>query len=175
MKRIRLSDLKTKKNAYFKKLGEINSSTGRYTVRYIIKRSLEALPKSEQKFIPDKKQLQTVLTNLVMVTDEPIDVYQAIKSYSSQRQYKSGYPRKRSMYQRFKNEYPELYSKYNSYMYRHKYSASNYYFEHAQLEWGGGQVTATLELPKITSAVVYTTLELTEEISGENEFWAELY
>ena len=175
MKPIRLSDLKTKKNAYFKKLGEINSSTGRYTVRYIVKRSIEALPKQEQKFIEDKKQLQKVLTNLVMVTNEPINVYNAIKSYSSQQQYKSGYPRKRELYQRFKNEYPELFSKYNSYMYRHKFSASNYYYEHAVLSWGASEVTATVELPQINSAVTYNTLELTEEYSGENNFWAELF
>lgn len=175
MKRIRLSDLKSKKNAYFKRLGQINSSAGRYTVRYIVRRSLEALPKADKKFIEDTKQLEKTLTNLVMVTDEPIDVYKAIKSYSSQQQYKSGYPRKRELFQRFKNEYPELFSKYNSYMYRHGFSASNYYFEHAKLSWGPSEVTATVELPSVTSVVRYGILELTEEYSGDYEFWAELY
>lgn len=175
MKPIRLSDLKSKKNAYFKRLGQINSSAGRYTVRYIVRRSLEALPKADKKFIEDTKQLEKTLTNLVMVTDEPIDVYKAVKSYSSQQQYKSGYPRKRELFQRFKNEYPELFSKYNSYMYRHGFSASNYYFEHAKLSWGPSEVTATVELPSVTSVVKYGILELTEEYSGDNEFWAELY
>ena len=175
MKPIRLSDLKSKKNAYFKRLGQINSSAGRYTVRYIVRRSLEALPKADKKFIEDTKQLEKTLTNLGMVTDEPIDVYKAVKSYSSQQQYKSGYPRKRELFQRFKNEYPELFSKYNSYMYRHGFSASNYYFEHAKLSWGPSEVTATVELPSVTSVVKYGILELTEEYSGDNEFWAELY
>jgi cyclopropane fatty-acyl-phospholipid synthase-like methyltransferase len=175
MKPIRLSDLKSKKNAYFKRLGQINSSAGRYMVRYIVRRSLEALPKADKKFVEDTKQLEKTLTNLVMVTDEPIDVYKAVKSYSSQQQYKSGYPRKRELFQRFKNEYPELFSKYNSYMYRHGFSASNYYFEHAKLSWGPSEVTATVELPSVTSVVKYGILELTEEYSGDNEFWAELY
>lgn len=176
MKPIRLSDLKSKKNTYFKRLGEINSSAGRYTVRYIVRRSLEALPKADKKYIGDLKTTERVLTNMIMVTEEPMDVYKAAKNYSYQIQYHKGIPRLRAMFKRFKDEYHELYNKYNSLMYRKGYSGVNYYLENAKLEFERSTATATLALPaNIQASTDYNTLELMEDLSGDEEFFAELY
>lgn len=52
------------------------------------------------------------------------------------------------MYARFRNEVPDVYALYNSYMYRRGYSAAQYFYKNAEFEGEGSNVDITLELPE---------------------------
>ena len=61
-----------------------------------------------------------------------------------------------------------VYNKFNSYMYRNGYSASQYWFVHSSIKRDGAVIYATCELPEKTKGVRYDTLEIEyDKSSGE--------
>ena len=72
-------------------------------------------------------------------------------------------------YKRFRNELPDVYAKYNSYMYRQGYSASKYFYDNAKREVDGSMVIVTLDLPRNAKTINYNTLTIIVYYSGEKK------
>lgn len=66
----------------------------------------------------------------------------------------------REYFAEFRDKRPDLYAKYNSYMYRLGFSSANYFYDNAKVESEGGEIVMTLELPKKIGGIVYETLTL---------------
>lgn len=75
----------------------------------------------------------------------------------------------REYFSQFRNEKPDIYAKYNSYMYRQGFSSANYFYENAKIETNGSIITITLELPTRAKAVPYQMLTITKDYS-QDEF-----
>lgn len=174
---MRLSDLKKRKDAYFKKIGNIRpEGRTRKEIEYIVNRSYEALSKRAKKYIDNRAQISQHIVNMIIVDGDVgnINPYKAFMRYSKDQ---AGIKRTdfaKRLYRRFREEYPGLYSKYNSYVYRLGYSSADWFFQKAKWTNNGSMVTATVELPQKTTGVVYQELELTVDASGDY-FVAEMY
>lgn len=176
MKSIRLSDLKKRKDAYFKNIGIITpKGRTKKQIEYIVNRSYESLSKRAKQYIEDREQIVNIITNAIISGGEggQMNPYKAMQSYARQRERSQGGGTLRDIYSRFRQEDPSLYSKYNSYIYRLGYSSANYFYENAQLDQEGSTIVATLELPKKTQGVVYNELVITFDYSCQ-DFWAEM-
>ena len=77
----------------------------------------------------------------------------------------------REYFSQFRNEKPDVYAKYNSYMYRQGFSSANYFYEKAKIETNGSIITITLELPTKTKGISYDALVITKDYS-QDEFEA---
>ena len=167
MKNMQLSNLRKRKSAYFKKLGDVRFESKKIS-DYISKRSYEALPKRLKEYVKDEKeQLVKIISNLISSSgEEGIDVYKAIKSYASNKFDKVYSTQKKEVWESFKAMESSVYYHYNSYIYRLGYSASKYWFENVDFtNIEGSLVTTELELPKKINGVIYNTLEIIHDFS----------
>lgn len=176
MKNLRLSDLRKKSNKYFKKIGTFSAKNKRRTsVEYIVSRTFEALPKYLKEALEkDKTQyIQSITNNIIVLGDEnKIDPYKALISIGK---FQSGRTSQaKNVFSRFRNETPEVYSKYNSYMYRLGFSASQYFYSKAEWNSRGSIITINLELPKKDTGVYYEYLTITLDMSNNNDLEAEM-
>ena len=155
MKNMQLSKLKKRKTNYFKKIGKVTYEN-RKTSDYLAKRSYEALPKRIK-----------IISHLVEASsEEGVDVYQAIKSYASNKFDRVYNTQKKTVWESFKAMESSVYYKYNSYIYRLGYSASKYWFENVEFtNIEGSLVTTQLKLPSKASGVIYDTLEIIHDFS----------
>lgn len=171
MRSMRLSKLKKRSTNFFKNIGIVTPRDfSRKQIEYIVNRSFEALPQRAKKFIENRQQISEVVVNLIMVAGKEgkVNPYEALKQYAEQRKVQK-FPRlefAKMVFKRFREEYPSLYAKYNSYMYRLGYSSANYFYENSEWDNNGSIVTATLELPIKTTGIVYNTLTITIDASG---------
>lgn len=176
MKVMRLSDLKKRKDAYYKKIGIITpKGRTKKQIEYIVSRSFDALSKNLKQYIEDRQQLISIVTNTIIASGEvgQVNPYKAIQTYARQRKRRAGGGTAEFIFRRFREEYPGLYSKYNSYVYRLGYSSSQYFYDNVEISETGSVIEATLELPQKTSGVVYNQLNITYDFSGQ-DFWAEM-
>lgn len=181
MRNMQLDKLKRHSDKYFKtKIGIVKPDKfTRREIRYITKRSYQALTKEQKKYIENPSQIIENIVNQIVVSGEvgKINPFNALKQYSQQRQRETN-PRiefAKETFAMFRQEYPSLYAKYNSYMYRLGYSSANYFYENAEWNARGSVVTATLELPTKLSGVVYETLEITRDASDSTYLVAEMW
>ena len=78
---------------------------------------------------------------------------------------------KRENFKRFREEYPSLYAKYNSYMYRQGYSSANYFYQNVETEYSPPSIVEFfLDLPGKQYKVLYL-----EYNYSNHEFYAEMY
>lgn len=78
---------------------------------------------------------------------------------------------KRDLFKRFREEYPSLYAKYNSYIYRQGLSSANYFYHNVELEYSGkSNIDAYLDLPGRR----YQILEISFNYSSK-DFFASMY
>ena len=162
MKNMQLSKLRKRSLNYFKKIGKVKYESKKIS-DYIANKSYEALSKTLKSYIKEEKsQIVKLVTNLISTSgDEGIDVYQAIKSYASNRYNKTHSMQKSEIWEAFKARESSVYYKYNSYIYRLGYSASRYWFENVTFtNLDGSLVTTELVLPTKTSGTIYNTLEI---------------
>lgn len=180
MKNMRFNKLKKHSNQYFKKkIGFVSPSE--YTqneLRYIISRSYDALTKFDKRFIGNRRQILEVVMNQILVAGDvaKFNAYDMLKSYSEQ-QRTAKYPRldfAKRVFKQFRQEYPSLYSKYNSYIYRLGYSSANYFYDNAEWSASGSIVTATLELPFKEEGTIYSKLEIIVDASDVGFIVAEM-
>lgn len=77
---------------------------------------------------------------------------------------------KQFIFRNFRELEPAVYAKYNSYMYRNGYSASQYFYENVTLKKDKSMVTATLPLPKAKPGrFSYGELEITYDYSPKTD------
>ena len=117
MKNTPLSELRKKQSRYFQNIGIVQGDKRRSkSIKYIIERSYDALPKDLKGYIEDAEQIKANVYNLRMASGKSgeIEPYNALKQYAMDRKRRSGNNTKEYIYKRFRQEVPDVYSKYNS-------------------------------------------------------------
>lgn len=170
MKNTPLSELRKKQSRYFQNIGIVQGDKRRSkSIKYIIARSYDALPKDLKGYIEDAEQIKANVYNLIMASGKSgeIEPYNALKQYAMDRKRRSGNNTKEYIYKRFRQEVPDVYSKYNSYVYRLGFSSAKYFKEKAELSQDGSIVTVTVKLPEKTSGTAYNYLYITYDFSSD--------
>lgn len=170
MKNTPLSELRKKSLQYFRKIGIVRGDGRRKkSIEYIAQKSYEALPKNLKKYIEDAEQIKTNVYNTIMASGKSgeVEPYNALKRYAMDRKKRSGDNTKEYIYKRFRQEVPNVYSKYNSYVYRLGFSSAQYFKEKAELSQEGSIVNVKVKLPEKTSGVVYDYLYIYFDFSGD--------
>lgn len=75
----------------------------------------------------------------------------------------------REYFSEFRNKRPDVYAKYNSYIYRLGQSSANYFYDNAEIKTEGSNIMITLDLPNKKSGVIYQTLTIIKDYS-QDEF-----
>lgn len=121
------------------------------------------------------RDIITEITNAINNTRDPSG-YGPIELFATKIQHnkwESGLGDLETLYARFRTEAPQVYAKYNSYMYRNGYSASQWFLDnsHSSSVQRGSIVTTTVVLPTLGSnkRVTYTTLTVVDDKSKANE------
>lgn len=170
MKNTPLSELRKKSLQYFRKVGVVQGDGRRKkAIEYIVQKSYEALPKDLKKYVEDPEQAKSAVYNIIMTSGGAgeIDPYNALKQYATHRKKKSGDNTKEYIYKRFREEKSDVYSKYNSYVYRMGFSSAQWFKDNATLEQDGSIVTATTPLPPKSRGVTYSQLVISFDFSGD--------
>ena len=170
MKNTPLSELRKKQSRYFQNIGIVQGDKRRSkSIKYIIERSYDALPKDLKGYIEDAEQIKANVYNLIMASGKSgeIEPYNALRQYAMDRKRRSGNNTKEYIYKRFRQELPDVYSKYNSYVYRLGFSSAQYFKEKAELSQEGSIITAITPLPNKSSGVTYSQLVISFDFSGE--------
>lgn len=170
MKNTPLSELRKKSLQYFRKAGIVQGDGRRKkAIEYIVQKSYEALPKNLKKYVEDPEQVKTSVYNSIMASGGAgeIEPYNALKQYATDRKKKSGDNTKEYIYKRFREEKPDVYSKYNSYVYRLGFSSAQYFKDTAKLEQDGSIVMVTTPLPPKSRGVTYSQLVISFDFSGD--------
>lgn len=170
MKNTPLSELRKKSLQYFRKIGAVPGDRRREkSIKYIVQKSYEALPKNLKKYVEDPEQVKSSVYNIIMASEGygVLDPYKALKQYATYRKKKSGDNTKEYIYKRFREEKPDVYSKYNSYVYRLGFSSAQYFKDNATLEQDGSIVMVTTPLPLKSSGVTYGKLVISFDFSGD--------
>ena len=178
MKSTQLSNLtmkqlkKIKSKTFYRKLGVVRPGRRkRSTIKYIVEKSYEALPKAYKDFSQEFKNYlieNTVNTIMVSGASGEVEPYQAMFQ-QLKRSYKHGWEgTKRDIYTAFREQCPDVYAKYNTYVYRTGHSASTWFYDNADLKSTHGSiVTITVELPFKAKGIVYNTLTIVFNYSGQ--------
>lgn len=177
MKNMQLSKLRKRNTNYFKKIGKVKYESKKVS-DYIANKSYEALSKTLKKYVEgEKEQLIRMVSNMIAVSgDEGVDVFKAIKAHAQKTYEQVHSIQKTKLWATFRVRESSVYYKYNSYMYRLGYSASSYWFENVKFEQlEGSLVVATLTLPNKTSGIIYNTLEIIYDYSGDYFMEANMY
>ena len=170
MKNTPLSELRKKQSRYFQNIGIVQGDKRRSkSIKYIIERSYDALPKDLKGYIEDAEQIRTKVYDLIMASGKSgeIEPYNALRQYAMDRKRRSGNNTKEYIYKRFRQEVSDVYSKYNSYVYRLGFSSAQYFKEKAELSQEGSIVHVEVELPKKESGVVYNYLYINYDFSSD--------
>lgn len=163
MKSLRLSDLAKRSNRWFKKYGPIHYTPeiSNDTLRYFVKKTFEALPKKYQRYLKDEKERQIEKAVQLIISDGDSGRYDAYESLIEQAQdsYKSGHGGSIDViYKIFRTMAPSVYSKYNSYVYRLGYSASEYFKDNVDYVSDKNTWEVTLDLPYKPKGVIYNQI-----------------
>ena len=170
MKNMPLSELRKKQSRYFQNIGIVQGDKRRSkSIKYIIERSYDALPKDLKGYIEDAEQIKANVYNLIMASGKSgeIEPYNALRQYAMDRKRRSGNNTKEYIYKRFRQEVSDVYSKYNSYVYRLGFSSAQYFKDNAKLEQDGSIVTVTTPLPPKSRGVTYSQLVISFDFSGD--------
>lgn len=166
MKNLRLSDLKNKSNKWFRDYGVIHpkNNTSLEALRYMAKRSFEALPPKLRKYLEDEKaRIIDTTAHAVLVDGEngQWDMYESMLARAKDEYKTSGDQTAEFIYKEFRLQEPALYSKYNSYVYRLGQSASKWFISHFNYTSQCYYLYAEIELPIKTKGKTYSVLEIT--------------
>lgn len=175
MKSMPLSKLKKKPKKYFRNLGAIaRGRKKKSTIRFIVERAYEALPKGYRRAAADKRTLliENIVNRIWYEGNEAIyDPYKALYESTRKEFLHGGHGQTIDIvWKRFKDECPSQYAHYNTYMYRLGYSASNWYFRNSTYTVSGSIVTVTVELPEKSKGKAYEILEIVTDMSDSSPF-----
>ena len=174
-KGLTLRQLKKKPKKYFRNLGAINRGRKKKTtIRYIVERAYDALPKGFRRTAADKKTLliENLVNRIWYEGNEAIyDPYKALYDAARQTYLHGGHGETlEKVWYRFRTECPSQYAHYNTYMYRLGYSASGWYYRNGTYKVSGSIVTVTVELPEKSSGKAYEILEIVADMSDSSPF-----
>lgn len=149
----------------------------RLTLEEKIKKELYRLPKWRRKYLfENEAQERYLIENMkysvvdAMNNQRKVDIYKAFFQQSSQGVRVRREGTLRDIFKAFRTQEPSLYAKYNSYMYRHGYSASQYFYDpsHADIQDKDYITVVTINLPEgIKSNTNY--MQLTIEFNWQEE------
>lgn len=155
----------------------------RLSVAERVKRDYNRLSNRYKKYLQD--DIAAVLTtvthdiqkglNLDPTTGKRVSAYELLKTSAQILAKHSGENTLRDLYRRFRTEESAVYAKYNSYMYRQGYSASQYFLENAYTEnrqgangKNGSIIEVYVELPRNSMGrISYNMLTITFDYSGD--------
>ena len=167
--------IKIKNKKFFKDTGIITPK-GRTenTIRYIVTKAYENLPKNLKDFSKGWKDSTIKYTTLSIMNsgeDGEIEPYKAMLKAISDTYSNSWEGTKRDIYKQFKDQYPSLYSKYNTYVYRLGYSSAKYFYDNVDIEKRTGSIyTLKVKLPfklqKNDRTIIYDELVIIYNYSG---------
>lgn len=179
MKILRLSDLRRKKNNYFKNIGIFNPEGKTLKqIKYIVERSYDSIPKSLKKYHSkeDRFQAITVLTHTIKNSgiNNQINSYEAIRENLEKTKKHTGDYTLEFVYREFRNQAQSVYSKYNTYVYRLGQSSSDYFKKNVDYTLNGSVGTFTVDLPFKEGGIIYETLTIMFDFSGKALISAEM-
>lgn len=150
MKNLRYTNLKKRKDNWYKNLGTIetkNKSTK--TLEYIAKRSYEALPKRYKRYLdnPDFEIKNAAM--MAKYSSEGFDFYNAMLSKIERNPNFSWLKNRQKLWNEFRirAETKKVYERYMSYMYRRGINGTQYWYDN-------------VEFTSISSSYVYTELKI---------------
>jgi hypothetical protein len=148
----------------------------RKMIEKYVNKAYDALPKYLQKTLEeDKKQNISAIVNLIVMEgrESLVKPYSALKQIGQHRAERT--IQARTMFNRFRTETPDVYFKYNSYIYRRGFTSADYFYRNAVFSNSGAIVTARVDLPQNTTGrVSYDYLEITMAFSGDDYFEAKM-
>ena len=119
----------------------------RKEIRKMVLEIYNSLPKRDKQTLQkDKNKYINSLTSQIMAAKDidfkPFKIFQQVAKYQSGRTTQAV-----NIFSMIRNEAPSVYYRYNTYMYRHGYSAARFFYENAKYEANGAIVNITVELP----------------------------
>lgn len=128
-----------------------------------------ALPKYiKEPLKEDKNKYISTIARQMLQIEKSFQPYNVFKQLS---QFQSGRtPQALTIYSRFRNEAPRVYSAYNSYMFRRGYSAAQYFYKNAEFSADGSVIDVYLDLPDGK----YSLLHILIDMSVSNDLEAEI-
>lgn len=176
MKSTPLNKLKKKPKKYFRNLGILKKGRRKKsTIRLIVEKSYEALPREFRKASAGKKtEFIEIMTNRIWYdVGGEYNVYKALEQ-ATKHEYLHGWGGTLDeVYKRFRTELPSQYAKYYSYVYRLGYSPAKWFFENGSPSLSGSVITVVVELPIKTQGQVYQYLEVRYDKSSGSPFGIE--
>lgn len=163
-------DLVRKNSAFYRKGGDIDIGRRREeTIEYIVRRSFEAMPKAmQQEFSDYDKELNIKNLARTMFADKSkkINAYKILLNIAEYKKNARGGGTLELIWGEFKVQRPDVYSHYNTYVYRLGHSPKQWFMDNAEHDQKGKYVDVSLSLPDKAGGIIYDTLELTFDFSG---------
>lgn len=173
MRNMRLSELRKKSNKYFRNI-RLNNKSSKRLVEYAVNRAYELLPPRLKKVIEDDKDKYIANSiNTALQDEKGFSPYSAFRTVARALSGKT--PQAMTVFRRFRQQKPHIYAKYNSYMFRNGYSASNQFY--TQSTWAAKKksvVNIVTELPDISKGVHYDILIIEFDFSSDDVIFADL-
>lgn len=180
MSSLRLSDLRNKSNKWFKNYGIITKEkrTSQRTIEYFVNRAYEALPKKYKGYLEsEKERILNVAIHSIMLegSESKWNVYEALKQRAQAIYKASGHQTAEFVYKCFREQRPDLYAKYNSYVYRLGFSSAKYFKSNFDYTSQGSRIYADVKLPAKFTGVIYGGLFIEFDFSGKMIISAQMY
>ena len=180
MKSTPLNKLKKKPKKYFRNLGIVKKGRRKKsTIRFIVEKSYEALPREYRKASKDEKTLliENLVNRIWYDVGGEYNVYEALREVTKRTYHQGWGGTLDEIYKRFRTELPSQYAKYYSYVYRLGYSPAKWFFDNGSPSRNGSVITVTVELPIKTQGQVYQYLEVVADMSTSSpiSIYANMY
>lgn len=172
MRNMRLSELRKKSNKYFRNI-RLNNKSSKRLVEYTIRRAYDSLPSYAKKLLEtDKEKYIANAINTSLQSDKEYSPYRALRSVAQSLSGKTS--QALIVFRRFRELEPSIYAKYNSYMFRNGYSASQQFYGNSRWNSKGSRVYIITELPERSKGVHYNYLLIEYDFSGPSYLKAKL-
>ena len=179
MKRLRLSDLRKKSNKWFRKYGVAHKEefASMKAIEYFAKRSYESLPKRDKEYLELDKNLaikQSAMTIYHSGNAAHMDIYKSMKERVKNYKRLNSIGTAEYIYKAFREQRPDVYAKYNSYVYRLGSSAAKWFIANMDYIQEGKVSYIHVKLPVKMAGVVYNELYIEFDFSGDLINFAEM-
>lgn len=143
----------------------------RSEIEKIVRSAYESLPTEDKGFFDDAEQYIQKLTQTIMAEGDEgsVNPYATFKEVAKFNKRQGYYGTKKMIFSAFREQKPQLYNKYNSYMFRRGYKSTQYFYDNADVSRSKGSVwVAKVELPEASiGKVSYTNLVIAFDFSGK--------
>lgn len=167
-KYITIPKMRKRSDRWFKQMGSIRGKDfNPKQVRYIVERTIKAMPQSHRKYIDNEVVKNALTQNILLNKEQAIDVHKVLKSTTTLHRRRNYDETHENLFRQFRLEHKQLYNKYNSMMYRSGESAVNFFRENKKTSMQGSTITVEVDLPPETG---YHTLIIEYDYSGQDYF-----